>query len=79
MESYLTQIPEWQFLLNAVVPALGDLSARLKLKPTFARLSSKRSLQTSTTTAQTPMPRGIPNAKRDETGMRFTTFNVPLP
>ncbi|PPQ67891.1 hypothetical protein CVT26_007091 [Gymnopilus dilepis] len=25
------------------------------------------------------MPRGIPNAKRDETGMRYTTFNVPLP
>ncbi|KIK08875.1 hypothetical protein K443DRAFT_655462 [Laccaria amethystina LaAM-08-1] len=24
------------------------------------------------------MPRGIPNAKRDETGMRYTTFNVPL-
>ncbi|KAF9054519.1 hypothetical protein BJ165DRAFT_1439484 [Panaeolus papilionaceus] len=24
------------------------------------------------------MPRGIPNAKRDETGLRFTTFNVPL-
>jgi hypothetical protein len=25
------------------------------------------------------MPRGIPNAKRDDTGMRYTTFNVPLP
>ena len=25
------------------------------------------------------MPRGIPNAKRDETGMRYATFNVPLP
>ncbi|KAF8906229.1 actin-related protein [Gymnopilus junonius] len=24
------------------------------------------------------MPRGIPNAKRDETGMRYTTFTVPL-
>lgn len=24
------------------------------------------------------MPRGIPNAKRDETGMRYTMFNVPL-
>ncbi|KAF8966323.1 actin-related protein [Flammula alnicola] len=24
------------------------------------------------------MPRGIPNAKRDETGMRYTIFNVPL-
>lgn len=24
------------------------------------------------------MPRGIPNAKRDETGMRYTTFSVPL-
>ncbi|PPQ78392.1 hypothetical protein CVT25_011615 [Psilocybe cyanescens] len=24
------------------------------------------------------MPRGIPNAKRDETGMRYTTFHVPL-
>jgi actin-related protein 8 len=24
------------------------------------------------------MPRGIPNAKRDDTGMRYTTFNVPL-
>ncbi|KAF8817421.1 nucleus protein [Phlegmacium glaucopus] len=24
------------------------------------------------------MPRGIPNAKRDETGMRYTVFNVPL-
>lgn len=23
------------------------------------------------------MPRGIPNAKRDETGMRYTVFNVP--
>ncbi|KZP09887.1 actin-like ATPase domain-containing protein [Athelia psychrophila] len=25
------------------------------------------------------MPRGIPNAKRDDTGMRYTTFTVPLP
>ncbi|KAH9926941.1 actin-like ATPase domain-containing protein [Fomitopsis serialis] len=25
------------------------------------------------------MPRGIPNAKRDENAMRFTTFHVPLP
>ncbi|KAG5647468.1 hypothetical protein DXG03_009399 [Asterophora parasitica] len=24
------------------------------------------------------MPRGIPNAKRDETGFRYTAFNVPL-
>ncbi|KAF9561207.1 actin-related protein [Agrocybe pediades] len=24
------------------------------------------------------MPRGIPNAKKDETGMRYTTFTVPL-
>ncbi|KAI4518592.1 actin-like ATPase domain-containing protein [Schizophyllum commune Loenen D] len=24
------------------------------------------------------MPRGIPNAKRDETGMKYTTFHVPL-
>jgi hypothetical protein len=24
------------------------------------------------------MPRGIPNAKRDDTGMRYTTFTVPL-
>lgn len=24
------------------------------------------------------MPRGIPNAKKDETGLRFTSFNVPL-
>ncbi|PPQ63810.1 hypothetical protein CVT24_009805 [Panaeolus cyanescens] len=24
------------------------------------------------------MPRGIPNAKRDDTGLRFTTFSVPL-
>ncbi|RDB23323.1 putative actin-related protein 8 [Hypsizygus marmoreus] len=24
------------------------------------------------------MPRGIPNARRDETGLRYTTFNVPL-
>jgi actin-related protein 8 len=24
------------------------------------------------------MPRGIPNAKRDDTGMRYTTFSVPL-
>ncbi|KAF9482571.1 actin-related protein [Pholiota conissans] len=24
------------------------------------------------------MPRGIPNAKRDETGMKYTMFNVPL-
>ncbi|KAG6821198.1 hypothetical protein H0H93_004018 [Arthromyces matolae] len=24
------------------------------------------------------MPRGIPNAKRDDTGFRYTTFNVPL-
>ncbi|TFK75011.1 actin-like ATPase domain-containing protein [Pluteus cervinus] len=24
------------------------------------------------------MPRGIPNARRDETGMKFTTFHVPL-
>lgn len=24
------------------------------------------------------MPRGVPNAKKDETGLRFTTFNVPL-
>ncbi|KAF5362071.1 hypothetical protein D9756_002285 [Leucocoprinus leucothites] len=24
------------------------------------------------------MPRGVPNVKKDETGMRFTTFNVPL-
>lgn len=23
------------------------------------------------------MPRGIPNAKRDETGMRYTMFHVP--
>ncbi|KAF9525320.1 nucleus protein [Crepidotus variabilis] len=25
------------------------------------------------------MPRGVPNAKRDETGMKFTSFSVPLP
>ncbi|TRM65560.1 hypothetical protein BD626DRAFT_567456 [Schizophyllum amplum] len=25
------------------------------------------------------MPRGIPNARRDETGMKYTTFHVPLP
>lgn len=24
------------------------------------------------------MPRGIPNARRDETGMKFTTFHIPL-
>ena len=24
------------------------------------------------------MPRGIPNAKRDESAMRFTSFHVPL-
>jgi len=24
------------------------------------------------------MPRGIPNAKRDDSGMRYTTFHVPL-
>ncbi|KII85873.1 hypothetical protein PLICRDRAFT_700670 [Plicaturopsis crispa FD-325 SS-3] len=24
------------------------------------------------------MPRGVPNAKRDDTGMRYTTFHVPL-
>jgi actin-related protein 8 len=24
------------------------------------------------------MPRGIPNAKKDETGLRFTSFHVPL-
>ncbi|EKM81702.1 hypothetical protein AGABI1DRAFT_54629 [Agaricus bisporus var. burnettii JB137-S8] len=24
------------------------------------------------------MPRGIPNARKDESGLRFTTFNVPL-
>ncbi|KAJ7574463.1 hypothetical protein C8J56DRAFT_979709 [Mycena floridula] len=24
------------------------------------------------------MPRGIPNVKRDDTGLRYTTFNVPL-
>lgn len=24
------------------------------------------------------MPRGVPNAKKDETGLRYTTFNVPL-
>jgi actin-related protein 8 len=24
------------------------------------------------------MPRGIPNAKRDDTGFRYTTFHVPL-
>jgi hypothetical protein len=24
------------------------------------------------------MPRGIPNAKRDDTGMRYTMFHVPL-
>jgi len=24
------------------------------------------------------MPRGIPNAKRDESGFRYTTFHVPL-
>jgi len=26
----------------------------------------------------TRMPRGIPNVKRDETGLRYTSFNVPL-
>ncbi|PBK72447.1 actin-related protein [Armillaria solidipes] len=25
------------------------------------------------------MPRGIPNVKRDDTGLRYTSFNVPLP
>ncbi|KIK61712.1 hypothetical protein GYMLUDRAFT_42744 [Collybiopsis luxurians FD-317 M1] len=25
------------------------------------------------------MPRGIPNAKRDDTGIKYTTFHVPLP
>ncbi|KAJ4469585.1 hypothetical protein J3R30DRAFT_3713806 [Lentinula aciculospora] len=25
------------------------------------------------------MPRGIPNAKRDDTGIKYTTFQVPLP
>lgn len=24
------------------------------------------------------MPRGIPNAKRDDTGIKYTTFHVPL-
>lgn len=24
------------------------------------------------------MPRGTPNAKKDETGLKFTTFHVPL-
>ncbi|KAG7444906.1 actin-like ATPase domain-containing protein [Guyanagaster necrorhizus] len=25
------------------------------------------------------MPRGIPNVKRDDTGLRYTSFNIPLP
>lgn len=27
---------------------------------------------------QSQMPRGVPNTKKDEGGLRFTTFNVPL-
>lgn len=41
------------------------LSSLLKHSPTSFELSGK-------------MPRGIPNARRDETGMKFTTFHVPL-